>query len=305
MGVPRIAGSDWILQIGGLVDVTMALDLAALKALPKRIVESVHKCAGDPLDATRPTRQVANVQWGGADLRDVLRGAGVSAPVTHLWASGADHGILGDGGQALAVAEYQKDVPWPRVAEGGVLVAYEMNGEPLLAAHGYPARLVVPGYYGTNSVKWLTRLEARDARSASIFTTTLYNDAVPANGDPQARRPLWRMAPESVIVSPAPHASFTAGEKSEIWGWAWSAGTLRGVDISSDGGASWNAAELEVPHETSVTVDSMRAWRRFSFSWTPQKAGAYTLMSRAVDETGAQPLANARNAVHRVEIVVR
>ncbi len=300
MGVPQMNAENWSLEIGGLVDTPRTLDFAALKALPKRVIESVHKCAGDPLDATLPTRQVTNVQWAGADLRDVLARAGVRDSARYVWASGADHGVLGDGGHTVAIAEYQKDIPLTRIAEGNVLIAYEMNGEALGVAHGYPARLIVPGYYGTNSVKWLTRLELAEARAASVFTTFFYNDPAPMNGDPEARRPVWRLAAESLITAPAAQAVLRVGIAVEIWGWAWSGGELRGVDISSDGGMNWSAALLE-----DADASRRHAWRRFSYSWTPANPGNYEFVSRAADGDGAQPMNGARNAVHRVGITVR
>src|SRR5262249_37032987 len=118
MGIADIAAEDWLLEITGLVAQPLTLNWVALKALPKRIVESVHKCAGVPLDATRPTRQVANVRWAGADLRDLLASCGVKSEARYLWASGSDRGILGDGGHAVPVAEYQKDLSLERIALG-------------------------------------------------------------------------------------------------------------------------------------------------------------------------------------------
>lgn len=143
-----------------------------LSAFPKRTVETVHKCAGNPVDPTTPTRQVANVVWGGIDIRDLMKEVGVRDGASYLWAYGPDHDDIADTVQR----NYQKDVPLSRVAEGDVLLAYELNGQPLSVEHGFPMRLVVPGYYATNNVKWLYRLEFADRRSDGFFTTALYND---------------------------------------------------------------------------------------------------------------------------------
>jgi DMSO/TMAO reductase YedYZ molybdopterin-dependent catalytic subunit len=135
----------------------------------------------------------------------------------YVWLGGADYGVF-DGESCEA---FVKDLPLERVA-ADVLVAYEMNGAPLRPEHGYPARLVVPGYYGTNSVKWLNRLSLAEKRANGPFTTRWYNDPIlNADGRPTGRTvPVWSIAPESVIVSPAPDQTLSAGEDVEIWGWA-------------------------------------------------------------------------------------
>jgi DMSO/TMAO reductase YedYZ molybdopterin-dependent catalytic subunit len=180
-----------------------------------------------------------------------------------------------------------------------VLVAYEMNGALLPPENGFPARLVVPGYYGTNSVKWLTRITLADARATGPFTTRWYNDAMrAASGQATgATVPVWAIAPESVIVSPAPDQTLRAGESIEIWGWAWADGGVGALEVSADGGASWISAALEPP--------AGRVWQRFTMAWRPGRNGAHELLSRATSADGRrQPAAGARNAIHRVAIKV-
>jgi Oxidoreductase molybdopterin binding domain len=115
-----------------------------------------------------------------------------------------------------------------------VLIAFEMNGEPLRPEHGHPARLVVPGHYGTNSVKWLTRLTLAGARASGPFTTRWYNDPIlDVEGKPTgATTPVGPIAPESVIVSPAPDQTLPIGEDVEVWGWAWADGGVSAIDVS-------------------------------------------------------------------------
>jgi DMSO/TMAO reductase YedYZ molybdopterin-dependent catalytic subunit len=180
-----------------------------------------------------------------------------------------------------------------------VLIAYEMNGEPLRPENGYPARLVVPGYYGTNSVKWLIQLSLADARAPGPFTTRWYNDPIlDVEGKPTgATTPVGPIAPESVIVSPAPDQALPAGEEIEIWGWAWADGGVSAVDVSADDGGGWTPAVLERP--------AGRAWQRFAATWRPEHRGAHQLCSRARSADGRrQPDAGARNAIHRVPIKV-
>ena len=175
-----------------------------------------------------------------------------------------------------------------------------MNGEPLPAEHGFPARLVVPGYFGTNSVKWLWRLHLADRRADGLFTTDFYNDSLSeadiAAGLPP-RRPVWATAPESIIVAPSPEAALAAGEPVEIWGWAWSFRGIAAVEVSVDGGASFARADLEPKRGW--------AWQRFSLQWRPAARGEAVLCARALEAGGTtQPFEGARNAVHTVRVSV-
>jgi DMSO/TMAO reductase YedYZ molybdopterin-dependent catalytic subunit len=297
LGVPRVDPADWLLSIDGLVGAPRSFTLNALVARPKIVVEAVHECCGSPLEPTVPTRRVANVRWGGVDLAALLDEVGVDPRARFLWSYGLDGG-------AFAGARcdwFVKDLPLARLAAGGVLLAYELNGATLPAEHGFPLRLVVPGYYGTNSVKWLWRLHLAEARAPGPFTTKFYNDPVGAGdraaGAPE-QRPVWATAPQSVIVAPAPDAVLAAGEIVEIWGWAWSFRGIAEVEVSADGGAHVERAALEPQRGW--------AWQRFSLPWRPAGRGAVVLRARAREAGGAsQPAEGARNALHAVTVKVR
>jgi DMSO/TMAO reductase YedYZ molybdopterin-dependent catalytic subunit len=160
LGVPRIDPDDWSLSIDGLVRRPMHLTLSEIKRRPRVEITSIHQCCGSPLKPQMPTRRICNVVWGGVRLSELIADCGSDPAARYVWSSGADHGVFeGDNCDACV-----KDLPMDRVA-ADVLIAYEMNGEPLRPENGYPARLVVPGYYGTNSVKWLIRLSLADARA--------------------------------------------------------------------------------------------------------------------------------------------
>src|SRR5690348_719449 len=294
LGIPRIDPASWQIAIDGLVERPSTLSLAALHRLPKQTVESFHECAGYPRRPDITTRRIANVVWGGVDLATLLRTAGVKDDARYLWAYGVDHGTY-DGAQADC---YLKDAPLARILEGGALLAYEINGEPLALEHGGPLRLIIPGYYGTNAVKWLTRLELADRRASGPFTTIFYNDPVPEveTGAAGASRPVWEVPAESAIVAPAPD-TLLRRQEIEIWGWAWAAAGVVGVDVSTDGGASWQEAAVEPRAEWS--------WQRFHISWKPGSAGRFTIMARATDARGhIQPARGARNAIHAVAVEV-
>ena len=288
MGIPRPDAADWRLEIAGLVERPQTLTLGDIMRLPAREVETFHQCAGAPRRPDLPMRRVANVVWCGADLGALLQASGVRAEARFLWSYGLDHGRYED----VSARWYVKDMPLARLAEGGVLLAYAVNGEPLSPEHGHPLRLVIPGYYGTNTVKWLWRLELSEGRATGPFTTVLYNDPDPATG---GTRPVWEAPPESLIVAPAPGP--LAVTATEIWGWAWAAAGVAKTEVSLDGGKSWSPARLEPRRQWS--------WQRFSFDWQPTGPGNFTLAARATDTHGAaQPLEKARNAVHTVAVTV-
>jgi sulfane dehydrogenase subunit SoxC len=288
LGIPRVDAGEWRLEIAGLVERSATLTFDDIRRLPERQVESFHQCAGAPRRPDLAVRRVANLVWSGADLADLLRTCGVRAEARFLWAYGLDRGEY-DG---VSAKWYVKDVPMTRLDEGGVLLAYAVNGEPLMPEHGFPLRLIVPGYYGTNTVKWLWRIELAEGRAAGPFTTVLYNDPDPSAG---GTRPVWEAPPEALIVAPAPGP--LAAASVEVWGWAWAAAGIAQVEVSVDGGETWSPARVEPRRQWS--------WQRFSFDWRPGGTGSFTLAARATDTRGAvQPMEKARNAVHTVTVAI-
>lgn len=295
LGAPEVDVDRWRLTIDGLVDRPAVLRFSNVLEMPKRQVEAFHQCAGDPRQWDLPTRRITNVVWGGVALSDVLKSTGVKPEARFLWSYGLDSGNY----FSTQVDSYLKDLPLHEIEERGALLAYELNGQPLTREHGFPLRLVVPGYYGTNSVKWLQRLELAHERAKSLFTTTLYNDPTPpTEAEPQGgSKPVWAVAPESVIVSPAPRAH-VSNDIVEIWGWAWSGTEVAEVKVSTDGGATWNSADIKPRTQVS--------WQRFSYLWRPDRHTCEAvLMSCATDKTGlTQPLSGARNSIHAVKTTI-
>jgi DMSO/TMAO reductase YedYZ molybdopterin-dependent catalytic subunit len=148
LGVPRIARDQWSLTIDGMVERPRTLRFDDLMRYQKTVVTSVHQCCGSPLAPFEPTRRVGNVRWGGVRLADVLADCGPTPAAQYIWCYGADFGEF----NGVAVDAYVKDLPIARVA-ADVLISYELNGRVLPTEHGFPARLVVAGFYGTNSVQ--------------------------------------------------------------------------------------------------------------------------------------------------------
>jgi len=288
LGILEIAaGDDWQIEIGGLITRPATFTVRQLKAFPKTEIVSVHQCAGSPLAPEKATQRVCNVTWGGVRLDDLLGQLEVEAGASFIWSYGADSGAFG----GAECGPYIKDLPLSRITND-VLLAYEMNGAALLPEHGFPLRLVVPGFYGTNSVKWLRRLELHAERAASPFTTIWYNDAQ-SDG---TTRPVWEVAPQSLIVWPAPGHAVNRGDRVEVWGWAWADGGVSAVDLSCDGEQTWMSCRTERA--------TGRGWIRFSCQWTAAE-GCISLTSRATSRAGdRQPPTGRRNALYHVPIVV-
>ena len=188
-GIAHVDRESWRLRIDGDVATPRELDLPALRALPTVDVPAVLECFGNPLEPGVFVRRAANVVWHGVPVAALLEAAG-AAPASALWATGADAGVFAD----VACTEYRKDVPLEVARERGI-VALGMNGAPLDDAHGGPARLVVPGYFGTNNVKWLRALTVADRRPEHLFTTRLYQRTVP--GEPGRSRCATSTSPAS------------------------------------------------------------------------------------------------------------
>jgi DMSO/TMAO reductase YedYZ molybdopterin-dependent catalytic subunit len=292
LGVPRLERDKWSLTIDGMVERPRTLRFDDLSRYPATELTSVHQCCGSPFAPFEPTRRVCNITWRGVRLVDVLADSRPSAAAQYVWSYGADFGEF----SGVVIDAYIKDLPIARV-EHDVLIAYEMNGSALPAEHGFPARLVVPGFYGTNSAKGLTRITLAGRRAPGPFTTRWYNDPVLdcAGEETGKTTPVWSIAPESLIVSPAPNETIELSAEREISGWAWGDTMIRSVYIRVDDAATWRAAELEPPRG--------REWRRFSMRWTPRRRGTVVLASRAEAVSGLlQPISGRRNAIHDVTV---
>jgi len=290
LGVARVDPAAWSLSLDGMVERPLVLDYDELLRQPARDVTAVLECFGNPLDPDAPTRRAGNIKWRGASLARMLVSAGVNPEATTVWLEGVDSGRFAD----VYVQRYVKDIPLTRALQPDVLIAYAMNGEPLTPEHGFPARVFIPGYFGTNSVKWLSRITVAATRYEGLFTTRLYN-----RGTGSVR--AWRTEPareldvQSMIVAPADGARVAPGW-SRIHGWAWSASPITHVEVTSNDGDTWEVAALD-------TRGPDPAWQGFMLDWlaTP---GSHVLKCRARDQQGrTQPL-EGRNAVHAVTVTV-
>ena len=293
-GIPRIDPDKWRLHLSGMLARPCEMTLPDLRAFPKHEIESFIKCAGFPADPTIATRNASNACWAGARLDEVMQAVGLSPDASHLWFYAPDHGTYQDWNADC----YIKDLPVSRLSAGDVLLAYEVNGEPLSAEHGFPVRVFIPGFYGTNSVKWLCRIEAASRRAPGIFANELYNDpVVPEAGKAgPATAPVWGVAPEALITSPADHASLEAG-RLVVSGWCWGEHPIVKVELSLDSGRNWLSAIPDARYQNS--------WQGFAFEVFVDKPGRLDISVRATDAKGnTQPQTKARNAIHTINVMV-
>ncbi|MFK0280886.1 molybdopterin-dependent oxidoreductase [Streptomyces sp. NPDC090499] len=285
LGIPDADTSAWTLMIGGAVTHQLTFSLDDLRALPQTEIISVHECAGSPLLPAIPQRRMGNVRWGGVRLSDLLDLAGVEEGAAYVISTGIDEGVY----DRTYHERYEKDLPLHKALDGTALVALTVNGAALPVLRGGPVRLVVPGYYGTNSTKWLTSLTLSHRRSTGAFTTKYYMDP-PEDGSTEAT-PVWELAPNSCLVAPV-DGDVHVGKPVDIWGWAWASEPVTGVDVSVDGGHTWAPAELapRIGH----------GWQKFTLSWTPPSVGEHILACRATTGSGAtQPSTPRRNRIHQ------
>ncbi|MCX4832706.1 molybdopterin-dependent oxidoreductase [Streptomyces sp. NBC_01016] len=280
---PELDAAEWELRVEGLVEHPLTLDLPALLALPQHHLTSVHECFGSPFAPDVPTRAVTNLEWTGVPLSTVLDRARPTGAARHVWFEGADHGDFAD----EKGIGYVKDLPLAR-AHSDVLLAHSLNGAPLPVQHGFPVRAVVPHMFGTNSVKWLTRLVVSDVRPDHLFTTRLYN---------RDGHPVRDVDVNSKLLAPYDGDEIPSGDV-ELTGRAWSTSAVAGVEVSVDA-TPWRPAELE------PTPQLPYAWTRFTLD-TTLSPGPHRIRSRATDTQGrVQPPPGARNSVHEIEVRAR
>jgi DMSO/TMAO reductase YedYZ molybdopterin-dependent catalytic subunit len=291
MGSAVVDQESWILVIDGLVETPFALNFKMLQALPSRTVTSFHECYGSPVKpTTNALWRVGNVKWGGVPLNTLLQIAKPLPTASFVWSDGLDRGEF----FGVKADRYQKDLPISKAMTSEVILAYEINGKPLSKERGGPVRLVVPGWFGTNSTKWISRISLQDQRATGPYTTRFYNEPDPT-GSEGALRPVWEVEPNSMIVKPQPGVRIE-GPNVLVEGWAWYHESIGGVRLSVDGAQSWM--------DTSVGERVDFGWQKFEQT-LQLGPGSYSIMARATSGDGTlQPLSGRRNHCHKVSFEV-
>lgn len=289
---PLIDASTWRLHLhGDGVRRPLRLTYGQLLAMTPRTIDAAIECAGNgrrfyaaQQHDRRPGAQwglgaIGVARWRGVPLRDLLRTAGLRPEAVDVVAAGLDDPFeqYGHVRRPLPVGKALDDV----------LVAYEMNGRPLPPDHGFPVRLVVPGWAGIASIKWLGELRVSTQKVDTPWNTIFYPD-------------ITEMPVKSAFEL-AWDAILPAGRAHILHGRSWSgAGRIVRVEVSTNGGRTWRAAEHRGSHLAG-------AWLPWHITWLPERAGAHVLMARATDETGrTQPAVSAVNAFgYHFDAVIR
>lgn len=292
---PRVDAATWRLLLHG-PGLRRAVEVSyrQLRAMPARSVDVTLECAGNArrFYDSQQHEPAPGIQWGlgavgvarwrGVPLRDLLTMAGLRDGAVDVLATGLDAPYVHEGEN---LGHVRRPIP-VRKALDDVLVAYEMNGEPLPVDHGFPARLIVPGWAGIASVKWLGDLEVSTTELYTPWNTLFYPG-------------VTTMTVKSAFELPWP-AVLEAGRRHVLCGRSWSGnGRVGHVEVSADNGATWHPAERRGPRRD--------AWLTWSVAWTPRQVGPHVLLARALDETGAgQPPRTARHPFgYHFDAVVR
>ena len=251
--VPDLDPGSWRLRVDGAVERELELSLATLQeAFVQREVTATLQCAGNrraglialrdiPGEAPWGPGATGTATWTGVALADVLALAGPRGDAEHVGLVGADLCP-----EATPAQLFGGSIPLDKASRREVLLAWGMNGEPLPPVHGAPVRVVVPGYIGARSVKWLERVEVRSTPWPGYFQDVVYR-LLPEDGTPGpgAGMPLGLVALNSEVVSPADGATVPSGAVA-VRGYAFAGGEryVARVDVSLDGGSTWSPAEL-------------------------------------------------------------
>jgi DMSO/TMAO reductase YedYZ molybdopterin-dependent catalytic subunit len=308
--IPTGEARTWTLQIGGLVDRPVTFSMADLMDRPAVSRTVTMECAGNgrarlhprPLSQPWLSEAVGTAEWTGTPLAPILEEARIGPGAVDVIFEGADHGTQGEVEQ-----DYERSLSVADATHDDVMLAYAINGTPLPPQHGYPLRLVVPGWYGMTNVKWLRRItvvgEAFDGFQMQSYRVRSDPD------DPGTA--LTRMEPRALMVPPGFPDFFSrrriveAGEV-ELSGRAWSGwGPISSVEVSVDDGATWDPASLGPAADGPV-------WRGWSFGWSAAP-GDHVVMCRATDAVGrSQPAEEpwnqggfANTTPQRIEVTVR
>jgi len=291
--VPTVDLASWRLKVEGEVTAPLTLTMRDVRGLPSVELVAVLECAGNGrrfYDPPVPGVQwsngaVGNGRWRGVRLADVLRTAGIKDSAREVLFDGVDVPIG-------TMPDFVRSIPIKKALEADTLLAYDMNGEPLPVTHGFPLRVIVPGWAGDAWTKWVTSIRVLDREHDGFWMTRAYRHpgkpvAPGTSIPPEQMQSVTSLRVKSVIAGPTDGEFLRAGTRAVIRGTAWSgdAGPVDAVDVSVDGGRRWSAATLRRDQRTRF------GWRQWEFNWTPSQDAYYTLLARARDAAGnIQPL---------------
>ena len=290
--IPAVDPAAWRLAVDGAVRTPLTLSLDELQCRPARTLRVTLECAGDgrallqprPLSQPWLTGAVGTAEWTGTLLRPLLDEAGLDDAVVELLFTGLDRGIEGGVEQ-----DYQRSLPLAEARHEDALLAWAMNGRPLEPQHGYPLRLIIPGWYGMAHVKWLRAITALTEPFSGYQNAVAYRYS---QSRAEPGEPVTLMRVRSLMVPPGIPDFLTRMRvvrrgPVELTGRAWSGrAAITRVEVSTDGGASWAPADLE-----PASASHPHTWQGWRYTWDASTPGVYELLCRAEDATGAlQPV---------------
>jgi DMSO/TMAO reductase YedYZ molybdopterin-dependent catalytic subunit len=295
--VPKIDVNSWRLKVEGAVAKPLELNFDEIKALPSQKQVTLLECAGNGRGFLVPKATgvgwelgaVSTAEWTGVPVSAILEKAGAKKDAVEVVFEGADAGEVRTDPKSPGKVNFARGLPLEKAIKPEVLLAYRMNREALPSAHGFPLRLLVPGWYGMASVKWLTRIIVMDKPFQGLYQTTFYSVFERRNGLP-TMIPVAELNVKSAIARPALMEAVPASSTYKMHGAAWTGDSeVTSVEISTDAGKKWSEAKLRDTHVPYT-------WRFWEYEWkTPGEAGRYTVMSRSTDKRGrTQPM--ERNA---------
>ncbi len=289
--IPDIDVKSWRLSVEGEVEHPLELSYEDLRGMETRTITTVMECAGNGRAFLEPQRDgaqweggaVGNAEWTGVPLALVLAKAGVRKAARELILEGADQGEIKEPPRPAGKIHYSRSLPLAK-ANDDVLLAFQLNGEDLPAAHGFPLRAVVPGWYGMAAVKWLTKILATAQPYSGYFQSIDYAYWERGSSAPTLV-PITAGRVKSQIARPEFAEAVRAGQSYRVHGAAWTSGAeIARVEVSTDAGKTWNDARL-------LGKSIRNAWRLWEYDWpVPTQPGKATLMARATDsERRTQP----------------
>jgi len=282
-GTAKVALESWKLKVEGLVEKPVELSLDQLKARPTREVTATLECSGNGAGAGF-MGAIGNARWTGTPLAPLLRECGIRTEAVEAAFWGADTGK-----EKIRDNEYEQNfarsLSIADATRPDVILAWEMNGRPLEPGHGFPLRLIVPGWYGIAWVKWLSRIELRERRLMNRF---MARDYVTIRGRSHGKNIEWlesSVGPLNV-KSLVGRVTRRKDNSLHITGAAWSQDSISGVELKIDSGP-WVTAELDQSSRAPNT------WAFWSYDWNNPAPGEHALVSRATDSRGrVQPAAD-------------
>jgi len=293
--IPAIDRNAWWLQVEGEVEKPFAINYEQLITLKSVTAPVTLECAGNNRNFLEPKVKgvqwhlgaVGTAEWTGVPLSTLLDRAVPKPNACEVIFEGTDGGMLEDPKSPPGELKFARSIPLEK-ARQDVLLAYKMNGEDLPPEHGFPVRAIVPGWYAMASVKWLQRVIVSDRPFTGYYQTIDYaywqrtDYAHWQRGKELAElTPLTEMQVKAEIARPAEREIVLASTSVSVHGAAWACDAeITTVELSTDGGATWNEATL-------LGESTPNAWRLWQFDWrTPSQAGNHTLIARATDSLG-------------------